>query len=121
MLPVSVDGGTRDGAWLDGVLHEVVETLAPIDRTPCSPGERAAAEWLATRLRSVPGTEVELEEESSWGTFPPTATALGLLGGAGAALVLGGRRAAGALLAAGTLAGILDEAPTYRGEGRCFL
>jgi Peptidase family M28 len=110
MLPVSSDGGTRDAAWLDGVLHEVVETLAPIDRTPCSPGERAAAEWLATRLRAVPGTEVDLEEASSWGTFPPTATALGLLGGAGAALVLSGRRAAGALLAAGTLAGILDEA-----------
>jgi Zn-dependent M28 family amino/carboxypeptidase len=106
---VSADGG-RDGSWLDSVLREVVETLAVMDRTPCSPGERAAAEWLATRLRSVGGTEVALEEESSWGTFPPTATGLGLLGGAGAALVLGGRRAAGALLAAGSFAGILDEA-----------
>jgi Zn-dependent M28 family amino/carboxypeptidase len=95
---------------LDGVLREVVETLARLDRTPCSPGEREAAEWLAGRLRSIAGTDVALEEEPSWGTFPPTATALGLLGALGAALVLGGRRAAGALLAATSMAGIVDEA-----------
>lgn len=99
-----------DDASLQGVLREVVETLAPIDRTPCSPGERQAAEWLAARLREVEGVDVALEDESSWGTFPPTATGLGLLGMAGAALVLRGRRAAGALLALGTLAGIVDEA-----------
>jgi Peptidase family M28 len=110
MLPVSAHGDGRNGTWLDGVLHEVVETLAPIDRTPCSPGERAAAEWLAARLRSVAGTEVALEDEPSWGTFPPTATGLGLLGVLGAALVLGGRRATGALLAAASLAGVIDEA-----------
>ena len=89
------------GASLEGVLREVVETLAAIDRTPCSPGERQAAEWLAARLRAVGGVDVALEDEPSWGTFPPTATGLGLLGMAGAALVLRGRRAAGALLAAG--------------------
>ena len=44
------------------------------------------------------------------GTFPPTATALGLLGMSGAALVLRGRRAAGAALAACAYAGIVDEA-----------
>jgi Zn-dependent M28 family amino/carboxypeptidase len=92
------------------VLREVVETLAPIDRTPCSEGERQAAEWLASRLRAVGGVEVALEDEPSWGTFPPTLTGLGLLGVAGAALVLRGRRAAGAMLAAGALAAIVDEA-----------
>jgi hypothetical protein len=95
---------------LEVVLHEVVETLAPLDRTPCSPGERQAAEWLAKRLRAVDGVQVALEDEPSWGTFPPTATGLGLLGALGAALVLGGRRVSGALLAAATLAGIVDEA-----------
>ena len=85
-------------------------TLAPIQRTPCSPGERAAAEWLSARLRSVPGVEVELEDEPSWGTFPPTATGLGLLGVLAAVLRLRGHRAAGALAAAITLAGIVDEA-----------
>lgn len=103
MLLVSLDG-------LEGVLREVVETLAPIDRTPCSAGERQAAQWLAARLEAVPGVDVSLEDEPSWGTFPPTATGLGLLGMAGAALVLRGRPAAGALLAAAAFAGIVDEA-----------
>ncbi len=94
---------------IDGILREVVETLAPIDRTPCSPGERAAAEWVAARLRAS-DAGVELEDEPSWGTFPPTATGTGLLGIAGAALVLGGRRLGGALLALAVLAGIVDEA-----------
>jgi hypothetical protein len=94
----------------DGVLEQVVETLAPLDRTPCSPGEREAAEWLASRLRSVDGVAVSLEDESSWGTFPPTATGLGMLGLLAGAFALRGHRAAGALLAAGTLAGIVDEA-----------
>jgi hypothetical protein len=105
MLPVSPASET-----LEGTLREVVETLAPIDRTPCSPGERQAADWLAARLRGIAGVDVTLEDEPSWGTFPPTATGLGLLGMAGAALVLRGRRATGALLAASTLAGIVDEA-----------
>ncbi len=99
-----------DHASLKGVLHEVVEALAVIDRTPCSPGERQAAEWLAARLNAVAGVDVVLEDEPSWGTFPPTATGLGLLGMAGAALVLRGHRAAGAMLALATFAGILDEA-----------
>lgn len=99
-----------DGGSLRQTLQEVVETLAPVDRTPCSQGERDAAEWLARRLAAVDGVEVELEDEASWGTFPPTATALGLLGMVGAALVLRGRRAAGALAAAATMAGIVDEA-----------
>jgi hypothetical protein len=105
MLSMSPAGDT-----IEGTLREVVETLAPIDRTPCSSGERKAAEWLATRLQAIAGVDVALEDEPSWGTFPPTATGLGLLGIAGAALVLRGRRATGALLAAGTLAGIVDEA-----------
>lgn len=97
-------------APLEATLREVVETLAPIDRTPCSPGERDAAAWLQARMRRVPVLEARLEEEPSWGTFPPTATGLGLLGVLGAALAARGRYAAGALLAAGSIAGIVDEA-----------
>jgi hypothetical protein len=97
-------------AALRAILHEVVERLAPIDRTPCSAGEREAAEWLAARLRGVEGVEVALEDEDSWGTFPPTSTGLGLAGMVGAALVLRGRRVAGALVASVALAGIVDEA-----------
>src|SRR5262249_11167532 len=51
-----------------------------------------------------------LEEEPSWGTFPPNATGLGLLGVAGAMLVLVGRRTAGALGGAASFAGGVGEA-----------
>ena len=117
MLPVrsapdsSAGSGSRLASEsLEATLHEVVETLAAIERPPCSPGERQAAEWLAARLRAVAGVEVALEDEPSWGIFAPTVTGLGLLGMAAAALTLRGRRASGVLLAAGTLAGIVDEA-----------
>lgn len=95
---------------LIALQREVVETLAPLERTPCSEGEREAAQWLAKRLDAVDGVEVELEDEPSWGTFPPTATGLGVLGAVGAALVLSGRRVLGGLLALATFAGIVDEA-----------
>jgi Peptidase family M28 len=95
---------------IETTLREVVDTLAPLDRTPCSPGERAAAEWLQDRLQAIDGLQVNLEDEPSWGTFPPTATALGLAGLLAALLTLRGRPRAGGLLAAATLAGIVDEA-----------
>jgi hypothetical protein len=111
MLPVSDRGPVPgDQTPLVAVLREVVETLAALERAPCSPGERRAAEWLAGRLRSIPGVDVALEEEPSWGTFPPTATMLGLVAVAGAALVLARRRVRGALLAAASAAGVVDEA-----------
>jgi hypothetical protein len=111
MLLVSAQSSQLDEHALERVIREVVETLAPLDRTPCSPGERQAAEWLATRLRSLRGVRaVELEDEPSWGTFPPTATGLGVLGMAAATLTLRGRRASAALMAAVTVAGIVDEA-----------
>lgn len=100
----------QDPPPIEPVLREVVERLAVIDRTPCSAGEREAAEWLAARLRAIPGVEVALEDEPSWGPFPPTATGLGLLGMVAGALVMLGRRRAGALLAAVSYVGVVDEA-----------
>ncbi len=110
MLPVSDPNVTQEQTSLRKTLSEVVEKLAPLDRTPCSPGEREAALWLAERLGAVAGVEVALEDEPSWGTFPPTATGLGLLGIFAAGLVLRRHRPAGALLAAAGLACIVDEA-----------
>jgi acetylornithine deacetylase/succinyl-diaminopimelate desuccinylase-like protein len=98
------------GERLDLLLREVVETLAPLDRTPCSAGEREAAEWLAARLRAIEGVSVTLEDEPSWGTFPPNATLIGLVGLAGAAAAFRGRRATAATLALACVAGLLDEA-----------
>jgi hypothetical protein len=95
---------------LEELLREVVETLAPLDRTPCSEGEREAAEWLAARLRAVEGVSVALEDEPSWGTFPPNATLVGLVGLAAASAAFRGRRAAALALALGCVGGLLDEA-----------
>ena len=98
------------GPGIEATLREVVEALAPIERTPCSPGERQAAEWLLERMRAVGGVQAAIEDEPSWGIFQPTLTALGASGMLAAALVLRARRASGAALAAVTLAGIVDEA-----------
>jgi hypothetical protein len=95
---------------LEEVLREVVETLAPLERTPCSPGEREAAEWLASRLGDIEGVSVALEDEPSWGTFPPNATFVGLIGIAATAAALRGRRVAATALALGCVGGLLDEA-----------
>jgi hypothetical protein len=104
MLPV------RDDDVIQAVLHEVVETLAPLERRPCSPGEREAAEWLAARLSAVDGVSVSIEDEPSWGTFPPTSTGLAILGTLGAAAAMRGRRALGVLLGLTSVAGLVDEA-----------
>jgi hypothetical protein len=95
---------------VEATLREVCEHLAPIDKTPCSSGEREAAEWIAERLRRAGVADVALEDEPSWGTFPPTALALGLLGMAGCAAVALNRRAMGVALALTSVAGVLDEA-----------
>jgi hypothetical protein len=107
MLPVSSPAASvATGA----VLREVVERLAPLRRRACTAGEREAADWLAERFRSVPGVRVSVEEEPSWGTFPPTATGLGAAGVAASLLAMLGRRRAAGLLATAVAAGIVDEA-----------
>jgi len=100
----------REDPAIQSVLREVVETLAPLERRPCSPGEREAAEWLVARLAAIEGVSVSIEEEPSWGTFPPTSTGLGLLGTVAAATAMRGRRALSAVLAVACVAGLLDEA-----------
>jgi len=90
-------------------LREVVFTLAAIDRPPCSPGEREAAEWLAERLRAAGADEVSLEDAPSWGTFPPTVTTLAALGAASAVLSLRGHRFLGAIGSLKAGLGLADE------------
>jgi hypothetical protein len=84
-------------------LHADVAALAAMDRLPCSDGERAAAEWIAARLRDY-GGRVTIDDELVHGTYY---TPLGVYNGIavlGGLLVLAGRRVgalAGALSAAG--------------------
>ncbi len=94
----------------DATLREVVETLAPVERAPCSTGEREAARWLAERLRDAGVDCVELEDETSWGTFAPTIAGLGALGVSGGLLALAGRRVSGTLLMLASALGVVDEA-----------
>jgi hypothetical protein len=92
----------------EATLREVVEALAPIERPPCSDGERLAAEWLADRFRPT-GARVAIEEGRGYGTFPPTMLAIAAMAGASAALALRGRRAAALLGAAASVAAFADE------------
>ena len=94
---------------VEPTLREVIETLAAIERPPCSPGEREAAEWLARRFEAAGCERVELEEEPAWGGYLPTAAMLGAVAAAGALLALRGRRAAGALAALGAAAALVDD------------
>jgi Peptidase family M28 len=90
--------------------REVTGTLATLERPPCSAGERAAAEWLARRLREAGAESVALEDEPSWGPFPPLTTAIGALGVLGAALALRGRRTMAVAAALSSIAALVDEA-----------
>ncbi len=100
----------KGGDATQATLHEVVERLAPLERTPCSPDEREAAEWIASRLRAAGVGEVELELAPSWGSFQPQATALGVLGTLACLLALARRPAIAVGCAVGSVLGIVDEA-----------
>lgn len=80
-------------------LRSVVEHLAAMDRPSASPGERAAAEWIAGALRER-GCRVELESEAAHGGYWWPLGLLGGLAAAGGLAGLRGRRAA-AILAGG--------------------
>lgn len=80
-------------------LRAVVERLAVMDRPSASPGERAAAEWIAEALRAR-GCRVELESEVAHGGYWWPLGLLAGLAAAGGLAGLRGRRAA-AILAGG--------------------
>ncbi len=65
----------------EGVLREVIGTLAPIERAAGSEGERHAAHWIADRLTAA-GAPARVEEAKFRGDF---AGVVGALAAAGAA------------------------------------
>jgi hypothetical protein len=93
----------------EAAAREVIETLAPLERRSCSPGERAAAEWIAARLERA-GFEVELEEEPARPLYAPTMAGLAALGAFASLLCLAGRRVPAAVISAVGLATVVDEA-----------
>src|SRR5579875_1627072 len=94
---------------LINTLREVTERLSGLERTPCSPGEREAAMWLAERLRAAGAREVKLEQTPSWGCFQPQLAVLGALQLIAGACALAGRRLLALAAAAITAAGLIDE------------
>jgi hypothetical protein len=92
----------------EAALRADVTALAALDRLPCSPGEREAAEWIAERLRAS-GARVAIDDELVHGTY---FTPLGVLNGVGAAgglAVLAGRRVLGGLAAGAAAAAIWQD------------
>jgi len=92
-------------------LRATVEHLASFDRPSASPGERAAAEWIAARLREE-GLAARVETERAHGTYWVPLGLLSLAGGlAGLAAARGGRRTRRLAAATGALAaaGIVEE------------
>ena len=92
----------------EGTLREVVERLAPIERSAGSEGEREAAAWIADRLTAA-GAPARVEEAKFRGDFAGViasltalSTASGLLASTGV-----GRRAAA--LAATAAAGLIAD------------
>jgi peptidase M28-like protein len=99
--------GHLDREWLRGL----VETLSSIHRPTASEGERAAAEWVAERLRELGAAGARVEQEDVHGTFwwP-----LGLAAGTGVAAgiaAMRGRRVLGAALAGLAGAAAVDDLP----------
>lgn len=89
-------------------LEEVVRYLEVIYKPSASPGERVAAEWIASRLGEI-GCTVLVEEEKAHGGYW---WSVGLMSAAGAAaglLALRGKRLIGAVVGVLVAAGIADD------------
>ena len=111
-MAASATSGTDPHLSLDW-LRERVTALAAIERGTATPGEREAAEWVATELASV-GAVARLEEErSNGGYWWP----LGLAAAAGFAagtLSLRGHRALATAIGAVACAAAIDDLPPRR-------
>jgi Peptidase family M28 len=86
-------------------LRATVEHLAAMERPSASPGERAAAEWIAARLREE-GADARVETEAAHGTYW---VPLGLLSGAAALAGLRAGRRLAAVVGLAAAAGIADD------------
>jgi hypothetical protein len=89
-------------------VRATIEHLAAIERGSATAGEQEAAEWIAARLREA-GLEPAIEEESAHGSYWLPEALLSVIGVAGGALALRGRRGLGAAMGALAAAGIVDD------------
>ncbi len=93
----------------EATLRDVIETLAPIERSAGSEGERHAAHWIADRLTAA-GAPARVEEAKFRGDFAGVVGALAAAGAAAgiAAATRRGRRI-GALAGAAVAGLIADD------------
>jgi hypothetical protein len=89
-------------------LRADVTHLASIERLPCSPGERQAAEWIAQRLRES-GARVTIDEEPVHGTYFAPIGLLNALAALGGVAALSGRRVLGATAGATAAASLYQD------------
>ncbi|HEY6780673.1 MAG TPA: M28 family peptidase [Thermoleophilaceae bacterium] len=95
-------------------LHEVVETLAPLEKRAGSPGEREAAEWLCDRLNAS-GARAVVEQVSFRDGYARQLLPLGAAGAVAGALAFSGRARLVATVVGGlAAAAIADDADNRR-------
>ena len=87
-----------------GLLREVVEALAPLERLAGSEGERQAAEWIAERLERAGAQRVAVDSERFHDGFAGMLGNLAAAAAASGAIATAGRRSRLARAAAGTAA-----------------
>lgn len=90
------------------MLRAPIERLARIDRSSCSTGERAAAEWIAEALREL-GADAQVEPERVHGTYWWPLGITSSLGLIGAILARRRRPRLGAIVAAVAAAAAADD------------
>lgn len=87
-----------------GLLREVIEALAPLERLAGSEGERQAAEWIAARLERAGAGRVAIDAERFHDGFAGMLGNLAAAAAASGALAAAGRRSRLARAAGGTVA-----------------
>ncbi|HET6507715.1 MAG TPA: M28 family peptidase [Baekduia sp.] len=94
---------------IEAALHADVAHLAALDRLPCSPGEAAAAAWIADRMTEAGAARVRVDEELVHGTYFTPLGILNVVGALGGIAVLGGRRLVGGVAATVAAAGLWQD------------
>lgn len=97
-----------------GLLREVVEALAPLEKRAGSEGERHAAEWLAERLTGA-GARARIDQVTFRDGYALQLLPLGSAGALAGALALSGRaRVPAAIVSALAAVAIADDADNRR-------
>lgn len=109
---------SRPSSRTEATLRDVIEMLAPLERRAGSDGERAAAEWIVSRLEAAGARSPRIEETTFLDGYAPLISALSGVAAAAAGAALLCRRArfpaaAAALAAAALIADDCSNGPRF--------